>query len=319
MVAPQVAACGVARSCIASPDPGPQLESNLFSLGKFILQRRCVRGADHAGLRKTRRLLPRARVTTPAERARPATTSLLYDSRDLTTHAVCVGMTGSGKTGLCLSLLEEAGIDGVPAICIDPKGDLGNLLLTFPHLAPRISQPWVDAGEARAQGPERRRATRRRRPRPGRRASPSGARTPERIGRLRDAADVAIYTPGAETRAAAVGAALVRAAAARAARRRRRRCATASARSSRACSACSASRPIRSSSREHILLSTSLEGAWRAGTAPRHGRPDPGACRSRRSTSSARSTSRRSSRRKTGSSSRWRSTTSSPRRASRPG
>ena len=59
---------------------------------------------------------------------------LLYDSRDLTTHAVCVGMTGSGKTGLCLSLLEEAAIDGVPAIAIDPKGDLGNLLLTFPQL-----------------------------------------------------------------------------------------------------------------------------------------------------------------------------------------
>ena len=59
---------------------------------------------------------------------------LLYDSRDLTTHAVCVGMTGSGKTGLCLSILEEAAIDGVPAIAIDPKGDIGNLLLTFPEL-----------------------------------------------------------------------------------------------------------------------------------------------------------------------------------------
>ena len=58
----------------------------------------------------------------------------LYDSSDLVTHAVCVGMTGSGKTGLCLCLLEEAAIDGVPAIAIDPKGDLGNLLLTFPDL-----------------------------------------------------------------------------------------------------------------------------------------------------------------------------------------
>ena len=62
---------------------------------------------------------------------------LLYDSRDLTTHAVCVGMTGSGKTGLCISLLEEAAIDGIPAICIDPKGDIGNLLLNFPALAPQ--------------------------------------------------------------------------------------------------------------------------------------------------------------------------------------
>lgn len=57
---------------------------------------------------------------------------LLYDSKDLLTHAVCVGMTGSGKTGLCLSLLEEAAIDGIPAIVIDPKGDMANLFLTFP-------------------------------------------------------------------------------------------------------------------------------------------------------------------------------------------
>src|SRR5262245_28362223 len=73
---------------------------------------------------------------------------LLYDSRDLTTHAVCVGMTGSGKTGLCLAMLEEAAIDGVPAICIDPKGDIGDLMLTFPKLAPQDFASWVDAGEA---------------------------------------------------------------------------------------------------------------------------------------------------------------------------
>ena len=69
-------------------------------------------------------------------RSRP-TELLLYDSKDLTTHAVCVGMTGSGKTGLCLALLEEAAIDNIPAIIIDPKGDLSNLLLTFPQLAAR--------------------------------------------------------------------------------------------------------------------------------------------------------------------------------------
>ena len=57
---------------------------------------------------------------------------LLYDSKDLSTHAVCVGMTGSGKTGLCISLLEEAAIDNIPSIIIDPKGDMGNLLLSFP-------------------------------------------------------------------------------------------------------------------------------------------------------------------------------------------
>src|SRR5437870_2317463 len=77
---------------------------------------------------------------------------ILYDSKDLTTHAVCVGMTGSGKTGLCISLLEEAAIDGVPAICIDPKGDLGNLMLTFPNLSPAEFQPWVDAGDAARKG-----------------------------------------------------------------------------------------------------------------------------------------------------------------------
>src|SRR6188768_1977377 len=78
--------------------------------------------------------------------------TLLYDSRDLVTHAVCVGMTGSGKTGLCLSLLEEAAIDGIPAIVIDPKGDLANLLLTFPELRPADFEPWVQEEEARRKG-----------------------------------------------------------------------------------------------------------------------------------------------------------------------
>lgn len=77
---------------------------------------------------------------------------LLYKSKDLTTHAVCVGMTGSGKTGLCLSLLEEAALDGVPAIAIDPKGDLGNLLLAFPELKPEDFRPWIDESEAARKG-----------------------------------------------------------------------------------------------------------------------------------------------------------------------
>ena len=77
---------------------------------------------------------------------------VLYDSRDLVTHAVCVGMTGSGKTGLCIGLIEEAAIDGVPVIAIDPKGDLGNLLLTFPGLTRSEFQPWVDEDEARRAG-----------------------------------------------------------------------------------------------------------------------------------------------------------------------
>src|SRR5215213_7590259 len=73
---------------------------------------------------------------------------LLYDSRDLLTHALCVGMTGSGKTGLCISLLEEAAIDGIPALVIDPKGDLSNLLLTFPSLSTAEFRPWINEDDA---------------------------------------------------------------------------------------------------------------------------------------------------------------------------
>jgi hypothetical protein len=80
------------------------------------------------------------------------TTPLLYQTENLTTHAVCVGMTGSGKTGLCISLLEEAALAGIPAIAIDPKGDLGNLLLAFPELRPSDFQPWVDSSVAARKG-----------------------------------------------------------------------------------------------------------------------------------------------------------------------
>ncbi len=76
--------------------------------------------------------------------SKPTTTPVEYDPADLTTHAVVTGMTGSGKTGLCISLLEEAALQGVPAIIIDPKGDLTNLLLHFPELAPQDFQPWIE-------------------------------------------------------------------------------------------------------------------------------------------------------------------------------
>src|SRR5574339_1098349 len=75
-----------------------------------------------------------------------------YDPADLTTHAVVTGMTGSGKTGLCIGLLEEAALKGIPAIIIDPKGDLTNLLLHFPDLAPQDFQPWIDSEQARRSG-----------------------------------------------------------------------------------------------------------------------------------------------------------------------
>ena len=73
---------------------------------------------------------------------------LLYDSKDLTTHAVCVGMTGSGKTGLCVNILEEAVMDNIPSIVIDPKGDLTNLLLQFPNLQAEDFIPWVNESDA---------------------------------------------------------------------------------------------------------------------------------------------------------------------------
>jgi hypothetical protein len=75
-----------------------------------------------------------------------------YDGRDLTTHAVVVGMTGSGKTGLCITLLEEAILDNIPAIVIDPKGDITNLLLTFPDMKPQDFEPWINVDDARRAG-----------------------------------------------------------------------------------------------------------------------------------------------------------------------
>ena len=120
---------------------------------------------------------------------------VLYDSRDLVTHGVCVGMTGSGKTGLCLSLIEEAAIDGVPVIAIDPKGDIGNLLLTFPNLAPGDFRPWIDEDEARRAGmsADEFATGEAKKWRDGLQAwGEDGAR----IARLKAAADFTIYTPG---------------------------------------------------------------------------------------------------------------------------
>ena len=123
---------------------------------------------------------------------------LLYDSKDLLTHAVCVGMTGSGKTGLCIALLEEAAIDGIPAIIIDPKGDLTNLLLTFPDLKPEDFAPWVNEEDAQkknlstadyaAQQAEL-----------WKKGLADWGQDGARIKRLRDAADFRIYTPGSNS------------------------------------------------------------------------------------------------------------------------
>ena len=190
---------------------------------------------------------------------------ILYDSKDLTTHAVCVGMTGSGKTGLCLALLEEAAIDGIPAICIDPKGDIGNLLLSFPDLAPADFAAWVDPAEA-----ARRAVT----------TEELGAQTaatwrkgladwdqpPERVAKFRNAVDLAIYTPGANS---GLGLAVLRSLAVPAAAT----LADATALREQIGSTVSAllallgrdADPVQS--RDHILLARIVDAAWQAGTS----------------------------------------------------
>ncbi len=123
---------------------------------------------------------------------------VLYESKDLVTHAVCIGMTGSGKTGLCLGLLEEAAIDGIPIIAIDPKGDIANLLLTFPELSGKDFEPWINLDDARRQGlsPEEFAEKQAQVWRQGlERSGQDGAR----IRRLKDSCDFNIYTPGASS------------------------------------------------------------------------------------------------------------------------
>ena len=120
---------------------------------------------------------------------------ILYDSKDLLTHAVCVGMTGSGKTGLCLGLIEEAALDGIPAILIDPKGDLADLLLTFPQLRPEDFQPWVNPDEASQKGlsvPE----YAKQQAEMWKKGLSDWGQDGERIQRLKQTSDFKIYTPG---------------------------------------------------------------------------------------------------------------------------
>ncbi len=120
---------------------------------------------------------------------------ILYDANDLTTHGLCIGMTGSGKTGLCIDLLEEAAIDGVPAIVVDPKGDLGNLLLTFPELRAEDFRPWIDEEQAARKGltPEAYAAEV---AETWRKGLADWGQDGARIARLRQAAEAVVYTPG---------------------------------------------------------------------------------------------------------------------------
>lgn len=121
--------------------------------------------------------------------------ALLYDSRDLTTHAVCVGMTGSGKTGLGVAVLEEAAMDRIPAIVIDPKGDMGNLLLAFPSLAPEKFLPWITEEEASRKNTTRE-ALAQSVAETWSRGLHSWGQSGARIQRMRDTVDFALFTPG---------------------------------------------------------------------------------------------------------------------------
>ncbi|MCA8958867.1 MAG: ATP-binding protein [Planctomycetes bacterium] len=202
-----------------------------------------------------RRYDPDARTPTPE--------LILYDSKDLSTHAVLMGMTGSGKTGLGIALIEEAAIDGIPVIAIDPKGDLANLALTFPRLLPEDFEPWVDSGEATRDGAtvSEYAAKVARRWRDGLAEWGQGA---DRIERLRSAAEVEIFTPGS---AAGTPVCALRSFSAPP----RNVLADPDALRERIASAASSllaligidADPIRS--REHILISKVLEHSWGAG------------------------------------------------------
>jgi DNA helicase HerA-like ATPase len=120
---------------------------------------------------------------------------VLYESKQLVTHGLVVGMTGSGKTGLCFDIIEEAAIDGIPAVVIDPKGDLGNLLLTFPELRPQDFAPWINEDDARKKGLSVADFAAQQADFWGKGLA-SWDQDGERIRRLRAAADFAIYTPG---------------------------------------------------------------------------------------------------------------------------
>lgn len=123
---------------------------------------------------------------------------VLFESKKLVTHGLVVGMTGSGKTGLCIDLLEEAAMDGIPAIMVDPKGDLGNLLLTFPELNGEKFRSWVDSDEAARRGMTVEQFAEAEAGK-WRRGLEQWGQTGERIRHLKEKSDITIYTPRSNT------------------------------------------------------------------------------------------------------------------------
>ena len=188
---------------------------------------------------------------------------VLYDSRDLVTHAMIIGMTGSGKTGLGIGIIEEAAIDGVPTIAIDPKGDLPNLLLNFPGLSAAEFRPWINEDEAARRGlaPD---AFAEQQASAWREGLGAWGQDAARVARLRDAVDMAIYTPGSS---AGLGLSILRSFAAPPAEVR----GDAELLAERIATSVTGlltlvgldADPVRS--REHILLATLVGAAWRDG------------------------------------------------------
>ena len=175
---------------------------------------------------------------------KPGADRVVVGSCDLTTHGVIVGMTGSGKTGLAVVLIEEALLSGIPTLVLDPKGDMTNLALVFPDLDAASFRPWVSEAEAQAAGlsPDEYAEKQATIWREGLAAQGIG---PERLQALKDAADVTIYTPGSTAGVPLNVVGSLRAPRSRGTPRRRR-CATRSRRRSRACCGSSGSRPTRS-------------------------------------------------------------------------
>jgi hypothetical protein len=193
----------------------------------------------------------------------PTADVVLYDSKDLVTHALCVGMTGSGKTGLGVAVIEEAAIDGVPVIVIDPKGDLTNLLLTFPELRPGDFQPWVHEDDARRAGRDTATFAAEQSER-WKKGLADWGQDGARIQRLRDAAEFTIYTPGSTAGVpVSVLTSFRRPADADPELIRERAQTTVS---SLLALAGIESEPLKS--REHILLTTILLSAWQGGEDP---------------------------------------------------